>query len=123
MEATMDFNALRQTAKQFTDTLQKCVKDATTEEDFDELCDVVEDVMCKLPDELIQLDYYLRTSLRGFLYEEYQQDTQKVNEFMNMVADNDSFDNIFSFNCEINDILMEYAKEFDEKIKGGKNGN
>ncbi len=119
----MDFNVLRQTAKQFTDLLQQYVKDATTEDDFDELCDVVEDVMCKLPDELIQLDYYLRTSIRELLYDEYKQDTQKVNKFMNMVADYDAYDNIFSFNCEINDILMEYAQEFDEKIKGGKNGN
>lgn len=123
MEATMDFNLLRQTAKQFTDLLQQYVKDATTEDDFDELCDIVEDVLCKLPDELIQLDYYLRTSIRELLYDEYKQDTQKVNKFMNMVADYDAYDNIFSFNCEINDILMEYAQEFDEKIKGGKNGN
>lgn len=102
----------------FLEQLNTCVKNAKTQDDFDELETITEDVFNGMPLEITSCDYIMRSVVQSYLDDNDQKDMVAVNKFMKQIWN----DNVFHFNDDfIYDDLTYAAEKFYDK--GGDNGN
>lgn len=74
-----------------------------TEDEADELEEIVVDLLDAIPITIVQKDYCTRTFIRGFLPKEKREDTELVNKLMQKCYDKDMiylYDLDFSSNVE-----------------------
>ena len=69
-------------AQTFVNALQDATKKAKTEKDFDDLENIVVDLLCGIPITILQKDFWTRESIRQRVPEEYQNDTDAINRVM-----------------------------------------
>lgn len=72
---------LKQLADEFLTELQTAEQNARTEAQFDELVDICEEVLSRIPITLIQKDYYTRTSLRTWM-SDFTTDEEKRSKYI-----------------------------------------
>ena len=75
----------------FLDALNAQAKLAKTQEDYDDLESITEDVFNGIPLEIVQCDYITRNTIRSYLDNDDQKDMHKVNKFMKQLWNDDVF--------------------------------
>lgn len=87
---TMKYEYLEELKNNFINALQDATKKATNEDDMNALDSIAEDLVCEIPTELMQKDYWTRSAIIGRLPEEKQQDTQFINGLMKYIYNEDA---------------------------------
>lgn len=71
-------------ADEFLNELKTAEQNAKTEAQFDELVEICEEVLSRIPITLIQKDYYTRTSLRTWM-SDFTTDEEKRSEYISKI--------------------------------------
>lgn len=106
--------------KQYKEIIEMCqqvmtkikdmVSEAQSETVMDELQSIVEnEILDHIPIELIQKDYYTRTTIKSLLEPEYENNTEFVNKLMRQCWEQDII--AITDNCGIVDDIRELADD------------
>ena len=109
------YDELIKTRDEFIEQLNDCVKNAQTQDDFDELEHIIEDVFNGMPIEITSCDYIMRSVIQSYLDDNDQKDMATVSKFMNQVWRDDVFHLNDDYLC---DDLQYAAEKFYDKTKG-----
>lgn len=102
----------------FLDMLNIAVNNATTQEQFEELENITEDVLNRIPLEIASCDYIMRSDVKIYLDDNDQKDMNKVNQFMKKICDDD----VLYSNDEHLCLNLQYTTDkFYGKIKDDDN--
>lgn len=87
----MKYKELIKLRDNFLDALNAQAELAKTEEDYDDLESITEDVFSRIPLKIAQCDYIARSTIQSYLDDDDQKDMDKVNKFMHQVWEDDLF--------------------------------
>lgn len=93
----------------FLDALNAQARLAKTEEDYNDLEDITEDVFNRMPIEVVQCDYIQRSTIKSYLFDDDQKDMNKLNKFMRLVWESDA---IRINDCCVTDDLQYASDKF-----------
>lgn len=69
-------------ADEFLNELKTAEQNAKTEAQFDELADICEEVLSRIPITLIQKDFYKRSDIRTYIDDKEKDNTKRVSRYM-----------------------------------------
>ena len=84
------YDWLQEKANDFIESVQKAESQAKNESDFDEICNIVEDMFCGIPNTLCAKDYFMRDIIRNRTDESKQNDTEYINKLMQYIYSQDA---------------------------------
>lgn len=74
----------------FLEELRKAEQEATNEYEYDELADIVEDLLAYIPTTLCQKDYFMRSVIRDRMATKDQNNSELVNKVMRYIHSQDA---------------------------------
>lgn len=108
------YNELITLRDTFLDMLSIAVNNATTQEQFEELESITEEIFNRIPREIASCDYIMRGVIQSYLDDNDKKDMNKVNRFMEQICN----DNVFHLNDDyLCDDLQYAADKFYGKTK------
>ena len=108
----MDTKKLRRLAQDFLVEAGRLRDVCETEEDYEDVCEVIQDVVEGLPRVFVILDYYMRNDIKNNIPSEPNDPILEDSQFINKLID--ILDISFYYD-DINDYIMTTAEELEEK--------